>query len=77
MEDYISKIIPIFPIKNETIYEFYNKATSCFWILKEIDFSNDKHDWDTKLNEDEKYFLSNILSFFAMSDQIVNLNLAR
>ena len=74
MDQYINQIIPIFPIKNEEIYAFYEKAQSCFWILKEIDFSNDKHDWDI-LNENEKYFISNILSFFSMSDQIVNMNL--
>jgi ribonucleoside-diphosphate reductase subunit M2 len=75
MEEYLKQIIPIFPIKNERIYKFYEDSQSAFWILKEIDFSKDKHNWDTKLNENEKYFLSNILSFFAMSDQIVNLNL--
>jgi len=75
MDQYLSQIIPIFPIQNERIYKFYENAQSCFWILKEIDFSNDKHEWDNKLNENEKYFISNILSFFSMSDQIVNLNL--
>jgi len=75
MEAYLKQITPIFPIQNERLYKFYEDAQSAYWILKELDFSNDKHDWDNKLNEDEKYFLSNILSFFMMSDQIVNLNL--
>lgn len=70
-----NKISTIFPIKNNEIFEFYNKARSCFWIEKELDFSKDKFDWDNKLNEDEKYFISNILAFFAQSDQIVNINL--
>jgi len=69
------KIENIFPIQNSEIYSFYEKARSCFWIEKELDFSKDKFDWDTKLNDDEKYFLSNILAFFAQSDQIVNINL--
>jgi ribonucleotide reductase beta subunit family protein with ferritin-like domain len=69
------KIESIFPIKNDLIYEMYNKARSCFWIEKELDFSKDKFDWDNKLNNDEKFFLSNILAFFAQSDQIVNINL--
>ena len=34
-----------------------------------IGFPNDN------LNDDEKYFISNILAFFAQSDQIVNINL--
>ncbi len=70
-----SKIHSIFPIKNYEIYEMYNKARSCFWIEKELDLSKDKFDWDNKLNDDERYFLSNILAFFSQSDQIVNINL--
>ncbi len=73
--DFSSKIQSVFPIKNYEIYEMYNKARSCFWIEKELDLSKDKYDWDNKLNNDEKEFLSNILAFFAQSDQIVNLNL--
>lgn len=69
------KIEKIFPIRNHQIYDMYLKARSCFWIEKEIDMSNDKYDWDNKLNDDERFFLSNILAFFAQSDQIVNINL--
>ena len=69
------KIYSVFPIKNTKIYEMYNKARSCFWIEKELDLSKDKFDWDNKLNSDERFFLSNILAFFAQSDQIVNINL--
>ena len=65
----------IFPIRNNQIFNFYELARSCYWIEKELDFSKDKHDWDNKLNNDEKYFISNILAFFAQSDQIVNINL--
>lgn len=69
------KIENIFPIQNQQIYSFYELARSCFWIEKELDFSKDKHDWDTKLNTNEQFFISNILAFFAQSDQIVNINL--
>lgn len=69
------KIENIFPIQNQQIYNFYELARSCFWIEKELDFSKDKHDWDTKLNSNEQFFISNILAFFAQSDQIVNINL--
>ena len=69
------KIDNIFPIKNDEIFQMYNKARSCFWIEKELDFSKDKFDWDNKLTNDERYFISNILAFFAQSDQIVNINL--
>lgn len=70
-----SKIQQIFPIKDYEIFEMYEKARSCFWIEKELDLSKDKFDWDNKLNENEQYFLSNILAFFSQSDQIVNINL--
>jgi ribonucleoside-diphosphate reductase subunit M2 len=70
-----SKIQSIFPVQNYEIFDMYNKARSCFWIEKELDLSKDKYDWDNKLNDDERYFLSNILAFFAQSDQIVNINL--
>lgn len=69
------KIENIFPIQNQQIYSFYELARSCFWIEKELDFSKDKHEWDTKLNTNEQFFISNILAFFAQSDQIVNINL--
>lgn len=69
------KIHPIFPIRNNTIFNLYKSARNCFWIEQEIDFSKDKFDWDTKLNDNERYFLENILSFFSQSDQIVNSNL--
>lgn len=33
------------------------------------------HDWDTKLSDNERYFISHVLAFFAASDGIVNENL--
>ncbi len=34
MDKYIESIIPIFPIRNEELYNHYEKQQSCFWILK-------------------------------------------
>lgn len=53
----------------------YKKAEASFWTAEEIDLSKDLHDWNNKLNDDEKYFISHILAFFAASDGIVNENL--
>ena len=53
----------------------YKKAEASFWTAEEIDLSKDLHDWNNRLNEDEKYFVSHILAFFAASDGIVNENL--
>lgn len=70
-----NKIECVFPIKNYELWNLYQKAKSCFWVEQEIDMSTIKYDWDNKLNDDERYFLSNILAFFSQSDQIVNHNL--
>jgi ribonucleoside-diphosphate reductase beta chain len=40
-----------------------------------VDLTNDIRDWET-LTDNEKYFIKNVLSFFAASDGIVNENLA-
>ena len=53
----------------------YKKALASFWVPEEIDFSQDIDDWNN-LKDEEKQFLSLILSFFAASDGIVNENLA-
>ena len=66
----------LFPIKHHDIWEWYKKQEASFWTVEEIDLSQDIIDWNTKLNDDEKYFIKHILAFFAASDGIVNENLA-
>jgi ribonucleoside-diphosphate reductase subunit M2 len=53
----------------------YKKAEASFWTAEEIDLSKDQHDWENRLNDDERYFVSHVLAFFAASDGIVNENL--
>jgi len=65
----------IFPIEYHDIWDFYKKHQSAFWTAEEVDLSTDIRDWE-KLSENEKYFVKNVLSFFAASDGIVNENLA-
>lgn len=69
------KMKNIFPITCNSLYKLYRQAIGSFWIPEEIDLSNDKNDWDNKLNDDERYLFSNVLSFFSQSDKIVNINL--
>ena len=57
------------------IWQMYKKAEASFWTAEEIDLSKDLHDWNNRINDDEKYFISHILAFFAASDGIVNENL--
>ncbi|TVY12995.1 Ribonucleoside-diphosphate reductase small chain [Lachnellula arida] len=65
----------LFPIKYHEIWHMYKKAQASFWTAEEIDLSKDLHDWNNKLNDDERYFISHVLAFFAASDGIVNENL--
>jgi len=53
----------------------YKKAEASFWTAEEIDLSKDLYDWEHRLNDDEKFFISHVLAFFAASDGIVNENL--
>ena len=53
----------------------YKKAEASFWTAEEIDLTKDLHDWNDRLNDDERFFISHVLAFFAASDGIVNENL--
>ncbi len=66
----------MFPIVDADIWKMYKKAEASFWTAEEIDLHQDLTDWNSKLNEDEKYFIKHILAFFAASDGIFNENLA-
>ncbi|CAG8490592.1 21384_t:CDS:2 [Dentiscutata erythropus] len=64
-----SRRFVLFPI------QYHDKAEASFWTVEEVDLSKDMNDWEYKLNDDEKYFISHVLAFFAASDGIVNENL--
>jgi ribonucleoside-diphosphate reductase beta chain len=66
----------IFPIKHDDIWQFYKQAEASFWTAEEVDLHPDMSDWQNKLNDEERFFISHILAFFAASDGIVNENLA-
>ena len=66
----------IFPIQHNDIWQFYKNAEASFWTAEEVDLSSDLHDWQNKLNDNERFFISRVLAFFAASDGIVNENLA-
>jgi ribonucleoside-diphosphate reductase subunit M2 len=64
----------IFPIQYDDIWQMYKKAEASFWTVEEVDLSKDFQDWQ-KLNDDERFFISMVLAFFAASDGIVLENL--
>ncbi|AKC91638.1 rr2 [Lambdina fiscellaria nucleopolyhedrovirus] len=63
------------PILHVDLWQSYKTALDCLWKVEEVDMSRDKHDWDNKLDDSERYFLKHILAFFAAADSIVNINL--
>lgn len=66
----------LLPLAYPLIYNMYKKHRDLFWIPQEINLSKDLNDWYLKLNDEERYFIKLILSFFAASDFIVNENIA-
>ena len=65
----------IFPIKHDDLWKRYKNHVAVFWRPEEVDLSKDMKDWE-KLSGNERYFIKNILGFFAGSDGIVMENLA-
>jgi ribonucleotide reductase beta subunit family protein with ferritin-like domain len=65
----------IFPIRHADVWAKYKQHMAVFWTPEEIDLSKDMKDWE-KLSDNERYFIKNILGFFAGSDGIVMENLA-
>ncbi|KAF9263514.1 ribonucleotide reductase [Marasmius fiardii PR-910] len=65
----------LFPIQYQEIWQMYKRAEASFWTAEEIDLSHDLMDWNYRLNDNERHFISRVLAFFAASDGIVNENL--
>jgi ribonucleoside-diphosphate reductase subunit M2 len=69
------RLTSILPIVDTELYSLYETALSTFWTADEVDLSTDVSQWNDKLTDNEKWFMSHILGFFVQSDQLVNLNL--
>ncbi len=65
----------VYPIRYPMLWDLYMKQMAAFWKAQEIDFSQDKHDFDA-LSSDEQHFIKRVLAFFAASDGIVNFNIS-
>ena len=64
----------LFPIVDKKLWDLYKQAVASFWTVEEVDLAQDKNDW-CKLTDNERKFIKTVLSFFAISDGIVNANL--
>jgi len=58
------------------MYAMAEKAEEAIWTTGEVRLNRDPADWD-KLTSDQRYFLENVLAFFAASDGIVIENLGQ
>lgn len=65
----------IFPIQHPDIWKAYKNHQAADWTAEELDYASDKDDWE-QLNSDEKFFIENVLAFFASSDAIVMENIS-
>jgi len=66
----------LFPIEHSDIWNMYKKAEASFWTAEELDLAADHKHW-SEMTDNERFFVSNILAFFAASDGVVNENLAQ
>lgn len=67
----------VFPIQHQNLWNFYKKQASVIWFVEEVPLHEDLDDWNNKLNDNERYFIKNVLAFFANSDNIINENLVQ
>jgi ribonucleotide reductase beta subunit family protein with ferritin-like domain len=64
-----------FPIQYPDVWKKYKESLASFWVVEEVNLSDDISDWTNKLNDNERHFIKHVLAFFAGSDGIVLENL--
>ena len=62
------------PIKYPDIFKMGKDAIASFWTVEELDFNNDRAQFET-MSSEEQEFIKQILAFFASADGIVTENL--
>jgi len=67
----------LFPLKPEhkLFYDAFKQHQSTYWTTEEIDFSEERRDYESCLSVTEQNWLKKVLSFFAVGDGIVNENI--
>lgn len=53
-------------------YEYWAKQQKMHWIAEEVNMCDDVKDWKSKLNDEERNFLTQIFRFFTQADIEVN-----
>lgn len=75
-EDERGSRFSLFPIEHADLWNMYKQHVASFWTADEIDLSADLSDWQDRLTDAERHFISMVLAFFAGADGIVVENLA-
>jgi len=65
----------LFPLQHLDLWKKYKDHCAVMWFAEEVDLSKDMAHWE-KLTDNERYFIKNIIGFFAGSDGIVMENLS-
>lgn len=56
------------PFKYEWCYEAWKEHEQAHWLVHELPFHEDVNDWNNKLTENQKKFLTHIFRFFTQGD---------
>lgn len=65
----------LFPIVHKDLWKWYIAQHENFWSSGEIDLTNDKDDWEQKLNIQERELLTRVFTFLSKVDSTINDNL--
>lgn len=65
----------VYPIRHAVLWGLYKQHLSTLWTVGEIDFGDDRYDFETKLVEADRRVLRSVLAFFAAADGIVMANI--
>lgn len=66
-----------YPIGRPDVWKYYEAARDSYWTPAEIKFTDDRQHYIYKLDDPQRHFVKFILAFFASSDKIVNINIAK
>ena len=56
------------PFKYQWCYEMWSRQQQVHWLAEEIALGEDVKDWNTKLTDNERQFLTQIFRFFTQAD---------
>lgn len=65
----------LYPLKYPHLYKLFEQQAHAFWVKEDVDLHTDVIEWREQLKQEDKRFLTHILSFFAQADGIVLENL--